>query len=633
MKNLVVFLGILLFAILGYAQNWEVAWEQKFKGSQKSLVGKDIEIGKQLIFAAQDYNSLTGSDFLTVALDVVDGSVVWSDAYSSGQGQTSDYPKGILLKNDNPYIYGSSAKYESGLYQGQDFKLISYDVSGRLSVNQQYDWGFNDMPNTGIVVNDNIVLAGYSDLGHFAQPRAKTISISNATNWDYVGNGDFFTRSEIVAVASEGKFLYQTGVRYQGGTYTDTLSRQKSETVKLDLKSGAVVWSQPVGLNANDVRPVDIKLLVSGDPVITHNASNGDVIVTRLNVIDGKEVWHQSFVQGVAMQSLVVGDVIYVLITSTNKDIVMVKIDARNGRSLWRQPFAFDSGGNDVGVKLVEYNGHIVVLSTINGQAGILSLNRNGKLAGQYLYPTENGARDEAVDFILADGGGYLLLNRLYNIGSKAVVAKLIAKKFDQLPTVDWQVTSDLAIFTFGKTAHADSVVITFIEGEPYPKEWLSFVTKGINLGVDSVVFFERDIDHDITQLLARPDTDNLFLIKYFIGDLLVGFQEVVVHTLPNTPADIGVDNFQPLNYQLHQNYPNPFNPITAISFSLSEPSDVTIAIYNALGQEVAKLIDGYLPSGDHRVPFNAMNLPSGIYIYQLRAKGIVRAGRMILLK
>ena len=80
-----------------------------------------------------------------------------------------------------------------------------------------------------------------------------------------------------------------------------------------------------------------------------------------------------------------------------------------------------------------------------------------------------------------------------------------------------------------------------------------------------------------------------------------------------------------PEAFQLRQNYPNPFNPQTTIEFSLPEPSIVTLKIYNVLGQEVAKLLNGEtMDNGSQEVEFNAASLPSGVYFYRLEAQSIL---------
>lgn len=81
------------------------------------------------------------------------------------------------------------------------------------------------------------------------------------------------------------------------------------------------------------------------------------------------------------------------------------------------------------------------------------------------------------------------------------------------------------------------------------------------------------------------------------------------------------------------QNYPNPFNPATTISYNLTEQSNADLRIYDVLGNEIAVLVNEEKPAGNYEVVWDASNLPSGIYIYQLRAGSIVQMKKMLLLK
>lgn len=86
-------------------------------------------------------------------------------------------------------------------------------------------------------------------------------------------------------------------------------------------------------------------------------------------------------------------------------------------------------------------------------------------------------------------------------------------------------------------------------------------------------------------------------------------------------------------NYALDQNYPNPFNPSTTISYSLTSAGNVTLKIYDVLGKEVKALVHEYQASGQHKVVFRAADLPSGVYIYTLRAGAFTQSKKLMLLK
>ncbi len=101
-----------------------------------------------------------------------------------------------------------------------------------------------------------------------------------------------------------------------------------------------------------------------------------------------------------------------------------------------------------------------------------------------------------------------------------------------------------------------------------------------------------------------------------------------------------------PTKYDLSQNYPNPFNPTTTIAYSIpsviarSPANDgkqsavnVTLIVYNILGQKVATLVNKQLSPGNYSTKFNATNLSSGIYFYRLQAGSFVATKKMILMK
>ncbi len=87
------------------------------------------------------------------------------------------------------------------------------------------------------------------------------------------------------------------------------------------------------------------------------------------------------------------------------------------------------------------------------------------------------------------------------------------------------------------------------------------------------------------------------------------------------------------LSYKLSQNHPNPFNPTTVINFSIPESGLVTVKVYNALGQEVAELLNEVKTAGSYAVNFNGSNLSSGMYIYKISAGSFSATRKMMLLK
>lgn len=88
-----------------------------------------------------------------------------------------------------------------------------------------------------------------------------------------------------------------------------------------------------------------------------------------------------------------------------------------------------------------------------------------------------------------------------------------------------------------------------------------------------------------------------------------------------------------PEKFSLSQNYPNPFNPSTKIKFSIPQESRVSLKLYDVTGKEVGTLVNEFMQTGSYTINFNANELSSGIYFYQLQTDGFVQTKKMTLLK
>jgi Secretion system C-terminal sorting domain/FG-GAP-like repeat len=118
-------------------------------------------------------------------------------------------------------------------------------------------------------------------------------------------------------------------------------------------------------------------------------------------------------------------------------------------------------------------------------------------------------------------------------------------------------------------------------------------------------------------------------------------------HDMQNTSAAFPIEivtevvedkNILPSGFRLYQNYPNPFNPSTKINFTIPvveaySNTPVSLDVYDVLGNEVATLINEEKPAGSYEILFDASNLPSGVYFYQLKTGNHIQTKKMLLLK
>jgi hypothetical protein len=131
-------------------------------------------------------------------------------------------------------------------------------------------------------------------------------------------------------------------------------------------------------------------------------------------------------------------------------------------------------------------------------------------------------------------------------------------------------------------------------------------------------------IGNVVVDNITSRDTDGRIVVAthgrgFFVGNATV--------------TSVEINDELPNQFTLEQNYPNPFNPNTAISFQLSAISNVTLKVYDILGNEITTLVDMRLNAGKHKVEFDASKLASGVYIYNLTAGSYTDSKKMLLLK
>lgn len=159
--------------------------------------------------------------------------------------------------------------------------------------------------------------------------------------------------------------------------------------------------------------------------------------------------------------------------------------------------------------------------------------------------------------------------------------------------------------------------------------------------------FVQRSSDNvtwnNLQFINGKGTTNNYSEYQYFDRSPLNGksYYRLVQQDLDGTKKilkSIGVNFNTKIKFALDQNYPNPFNPVTIIKYSIPNTNSeagikVQLEIYDLLGNEVATLVDEFKQPGDYSVKFNAQNLTSGIYIYQLKTGEFIASRKMTVIK
>ncbi|MFZ1682972.1 MAG: FlgD immunoglobulin-like domain containing protein, partial [Candidatus Zixiibacteriota bacterium] len=164
----------------------------------------------------------------------------------------------------------------------------------------------------------------------------------------------------------------------------------------------------------------------------------------------------------------------------------------------------------------------------------------------------------------------------------------------------------------------------------------LSTTSNGIDSGVvgDQMLFVNSD-----AMTLAVGDSSHI-AIALVAGNSFAELAAAAQSAREKYDVPTVVDDrpLLPEEYNLAQNYPNPFNPSTTISFSLDRAADVSLVVFNTLGQAVMTLVDGAMPAGTHSLEWSGQTTSgtqaaTGVYFYRLTANGSSQSKKMMLLK
>ena len=158
-------------------------------------------------------------------------------------------------------------------------------------------------------------------------------------------------------------------------------------------------------------------------------------------------------------------------------------------------------------------------------------------------------------------------------------------------------------------------------------------VSTGISFDTPLKFFYKTDNNYSSDDIeTVKPTspagTENSFYdisLRHFSN--VVGMEESSVTNVENS------DNKIPANFNLEQNFPNPFNPSTKIKYFIPNNSFVELNVYNILGIKVENLVSEFQNAGSHSASFNAAGIPSGFYIYELKAGNFMATKKMIYLK
>ncbi len=140
-------------------------------------------------------------------------------------------------------------------------------------------------------------------------------------------------------------------------------------------------------------------------------------------------------------------------------------------------------------------------------------------------------------------------------------------------------------------------------------------------------------IEYDVVQIENETDSTSIKLTEV-LGATCMPVQDANITAGEEKTILLKKQSIEPINeIILEQNYPNPFNPSTSIRYQVSSISRITLKVYDVLGNEIETLVDEEKQPGVYKVNWNASEMPSGVYFYQVTSSNLTDIKKMILIK
>jgi len=399
----------------------------------------------------------------------------------------------------------------------------------------------------------------------------------------------------------EGASVHQTtdgGYITVGYTYSFGAGGPDIWLIKTD-SNGDTLWTKTFGGPAADGGTY-VQQTVDGGFVIigttnSFGAGNTDYLLMKTDS-NGDSLWFKTFggvYNDVAFSGQQTSDNGYIIVGYNqhtgfeNSDIWLVKTDSY-GDTLWTKTFGGEFNELPYSAQQTSDDGYIIT---------------------GYTYSYGEGNSD--VWLIKTDSNGDSLWTKTFGGSSNEAGQSVIETSDNGLIVCGYS-------FSFSPLGDEDIWLIkTDSDGNT---AWMNTL-----IGSDNEIGFSID-----------QTTDDGFIITGSIQQSGNNDRDLLLLRVNADGQISGIENFglqTVSSFELEQNYPNPFNPITTIKYAIGSKQYASLKVYDVLGNEIATLVNEEKSAGTYTVNFNAVNLPSGIYFYRMKAGSFSDTKKFILMK
>ncbi|OQY73809.1 MAG: hypothetical protein B6D44_06155 [Ignavibacteriales bacterium UTCHB2] len=556
-------------ATIKYGAHGEVLWISRYDGGYDDYAYKfALDDTGNVYITGYSVGSGTGKDCLTIKYNT-DGVEQWVKKYN-GPGNGDDSANDIALDDSrNVYITG----YSAGSGTNMDYIIIKYNSEGIEQWVKRYNGLGNSYDEAEAISIDNLgnILVTGRSIGLNNRYNYLTIKYNTygVELWvqRYTSNGNYSDIAYDITTDGNGNIIVTGGSPDSNSINVDYL------TVKYD-SSGTQLWTARYNGkgNSSDLAykvAVDILSNVYVTGYSLGEGGRADYATIKYDSL-GNELWSRRFNGGI-VHDLTLDKLGSVYVTgnyfdsTTIGNYITIKYDAY-GLQQWLVGYNGPGNGLDGAVAMtLDQFDNIYITGLVEVQGGIPTFDYATIKYKQRVVPVE--------------------------------LTNFTASKTNNCVILYWQTATETNNAGFGVERLQDSKIerlkdwklIDFVPGFGTTSEPKSYSFEDCDLSFG--VYYYR---------LKQIDFDGSF-----------EYSEIIEVLYGNSMA-----------FSLEQNFPNPFNSVTTINYSIAEPSFVFLKVYNTLGEEVARLVNGEKDPGKYSLRFNAQGLPSGVYLYRLNTSG-----------